>query len=290
MDNNNSELAFTGERLMTEIYEYWTIEHLHRYAIALSLVENKVVIDIASGEGYGSNLLANKAASVTGIDISKEAIAHAQQKYKKDNLAYLHGSATQIPLEDHSIDVVVSFETIEHLDQHEEMMTEIKRVLKKDGVLIISSPDKKYYSDIPGYQNPYHVKELYSDEFNSLVSKYFNNVIPLNQKTIVGSVVFQANINKPGITEFSGNYTGIDSKEALDSPVYNICIASDETLNKVIENSIFANADMFEKYSNFKKDNEALLHENNLLRKQLNSPAYRFIRLLKSPGKLFKRK
>lgn len=103
-------------------------EHLHRYAIASEFIDNKIVLDIASGEGYGSYLFTKKAKQVIGIDISSEAISHASEKYKKENLTFKIGSITNIPIEKSSIDVVVSFETLEHIYE-EGMLLEIKRVL-----------------------------------------------------------------------------------------------------------------------------------------------------------------
>lgn len=291
MGNTNSELLFTGERLMTEINEYWSIEHLHRYALALNFVRDKKIIDIASGEGYGSNILADSAAFVTGIDISEVAIKHSKNKYKKHNLSYVHGSATSIPMNDHSIDIVISFETIEHLSEHDQMITEIKRVLKPHGVLIISSPDKKYYSDIPGYCNPFHVKELYAKEFNELIEKYFTNVEILNQKSIFGSIITGVNRNGSSLTEFHGNYSGISSNKAISSPLYNICVASDNqtSLKPLINESIFANADMFELYTKFKVENERLQKENYNLRSQLGGPVQKVIRFIQLPWKLLRK-
>ena len=77
----------------------------------------------------------------------------------------------KIPLDDDSVDLVISFETIEHHDKHHEMMAEIRRVLAPEGILMLSSPDKKYYSDIPKFQNSYHIKELYFEEFKDLVAQ-----------------------------------------------------------------------------------------------------------------------
>src|SRR5208282_3283705 len=149
--------------------------------------------DIASGEGYGSALLAKSAASVVGVDISTEAVAHATTKYQADNLEFRLGSCAAIPLADQSVDIVVSFETIEHHVEHDAMMREIKRVLVPGGLLIISSPDKLEYSDKPGYANPYHVKELYRGEFTSLLDAYFKNHRIAGQRVIYGSAIFEEN-------------------------------------------------------------------------------------------------
>ncbi|MEN5207887.1 glycosyltransferase [Stenotrophomonas terrae] len=167
-------IEFTGERFVPTEYGVIRQEHLHRYAWCLPLVAGKDVLDVASGEGYGSAMLAGRAQSVCGVDISPEAVAHAAQRYTNlHNLRYLQGSAAAIPLPDDSVDVVVSFETIEHLYEQEEMMSEIRRVLRPGGVMVMSSPNKEVYSDRAGYHNEYHVKELYLEEFQALVARHF---------------------------------------------------------------------------------------------------------------------
>lgn len=167
-------IEFTGERFVPTEHGVIRQEHLHRYAWCLPLVEGKDVLDVASGEGYGSAMLASKARSVRGVDISHDAVNHAAERYAAlGNLQYLQGSAAAIPLADDSVDVVVSFETIEHLLEQDEMMAEIRRVLRPDGILVMSSPNKEVYSDQAGYHNEYHVKELYLNEFQALLEKYF---------------------------------------------------------------------------------------------------------------------
>ncbi len=133
---------WTGERLETFVLNETTVEHLHRYGIVMPFIEDKTVLDIACGEGYGSKLLSSKALKVIGVDIDLETIEKASKKYGSSNLTFIQGSADKIPVKDGSIDTVVSFETIEHHDKHNEMMNEIKRVLKPGGILIISSPEK----------------------------------------------------------------------------------------------------------------------------------------------------
>ena len=106
--------SWTGERLETFVLNDSTIEHLHRYAIAKELVQGKRVLDIACGEGYGSNLLAASADFVNGVDIDQVVIAHAAEKYKKENLSFSQGSVEKIPFDANTFDMVVSFETLEH--------------------------------------------------------------------------------------------------------------------------------------------------------------------------------
>ena len=134
---------WTGERLETFVFNETTIEHLHRYAIAMEFCSGKTVLDIACGEGYGSNLLSAKATHVTGMDADAITIEKATAKYKRDNLYFVQSKAEKIAAADTEFDIVVSLETLEHLSDHTAMMKEIKRVMKPGGLLIISTPDKK---------------------------------------------------------------------------------------------------------------------------------------------------
>lgn len=221
---------WTGERLETFVYNENMVEHLHRYSIAMSFITGKKVLDIASGEGYGTNLLAAKAEYIFGVDIDNIAIEAAKKKYAAGNISFLQGSADKIPLTDNSVDVVVSFETIEHHDKHDEMLQEIKRVLKPHGLLIMSSPDKKHYTDETGYHNKFHIKELYFGEFKSLICSYFKNTFFLNQRFLAGSVI----LSKSGQENFelySGDYSILNAPVKF-TPVYNLVIASDATIQE----------------------------------------------------------
>lgn len=228
-NRSTTDLKETGERLLTEQYSDTTLEHLHRYALAVHLSEDKDVLDIASGEGYGSNLLASTAKSVLGVDIAEDAVLHAQQKYQKPNLAYRQGPADNIPVDSGAVDVVVSFETIEHHDRHDEMLSEIKRVLRDDGLLIMSTPDKRYYTDLPQSKNPFHVKELYLEEFRSLIKSHFANVNLLLQKISYGSLVIPESKSQ-GFVMYSGDHCNIHSCASLPQAVYAICVASNGRL------------------------------------------------------------
>jgi ubiquinone/menaquinone biosynthesis C-methylase UbiE len=233
-----------GERLETFVYNEATVEHLHRYSVAYQLINDKDVLDLACGEGYGSNILSACAKSVTGIDSDNESIANASRKYKKSNLRFLTANAVSLPLPDHSIDVVVSFETIEHLSEHEKMLMEIKRVLRAKGTLIISTPDKKNYSDRTGFKNPYHVKELYANEFKKLIATYFLNCRYLYQMSTYTSII--AEDNKNDFQLCTGNFESVTSLVKLE-PFYVIGIASDGHLPSVspsifLGNSIFQTA------------------------------------------------
>src|SRR6266446_5806955 len=165
----------------------------------MALARGKSVLDIACGEGYGSAILAQVANLVIGVDIDPVSIKHARHCYYNQNLKFLVGSCESIPLPNNSVEIVTSFETIEHHDKHQEMMLEIKRVLKPGGLLIISSPNRFIYSDQPNYVNEYHVKELYYDELMELLGRHFKYVKCHGQRLATGSFVFplgRANANQ----------------------------------------------------------------------------------------------
>ncbi|GAA5070544.1 methyltransferase domain-containing protein [Lysobacter panacisoli] len=183
-------MDFTGERFLpTEVGEL-SMEHWHRYGWCSPVLKGLKVLDVACGEGYGSALLARSAAQVVGVDISGEAVAHARAAYGDiGNLSFEQASATALPFEDASFDAVVSFETLEHLHEQDEMLAQIRRVLKPDGVLIISSPNKAIYSDRRNFVNEFHVKELYFDELDDLLHRYFPAVSYYGQRILSASAV-----------------------------------------------------------------------------------------------------
>jgi ubiquinone/menaquinone biosynthesis C-methylase UbiE len=272
----------TGERLEFFDFSDVTVEHLHRYAIANEFVKNKKVLDIASGEGYGSFLLSKEANSVIGVDIDKETIENSNNKYKNSKLTFLEGSADNIPVGSNSMDIVISFETIEHHNKHEEMFAEIKRVLKPNGILIMSSPDKKYYSDKPGFKNKFHVKELYFEEFKFLTQKYFKNSFFYFQKAYnLNSYISDLSIFENMII-YSGNFNEIIKN--TNEPLYNIVIASDNQIIK-IQSSIFNGINI--KDLILKKIINKIKNENIELIKNTNS--YKFGNILIKPFFYFKK-
>jgi O-antigen biosynthesis protein len=218
----------TGERFMPQhMSGAIELEHLHRYALACELAQGKVVLDIASGEGYGSYLLSQVAESVIGVDVSPDITAYAQSSYQASNLEFKLGGCDAIPVADHSIDLAVSFETIEHHDQHEKMLLELKRVLKANGILIISTPDKKNYSDLPRYKNEFHIKELYFDEFRSLLAAHFKHLEFHGQKLHFGSFTLPIAGGLNPFVTYNRNANIINKSVGIVSPVYIISLASD---------------------------------------------------------------
>lgn len=192
-------MDFTGERFIPifEADQEIAIEHIQRYISIQELISGKVVLDAACGEGYGTNIIANNASMVYGIDICKEAIDAAKRKYKKSNIEFNVCSIQKINLPDNSIDIAVSFETIEHVSEsiQKEFLVEIKRVLKPNGMFIISTPNKKNYSDLFNYENEYHIKEFYEDEFIDFLNDYFSYIKLYSQSFEVTSILSEKNPN-----------------------------------------------------------------------------------------------
>ena len=166
-------------------------EHWHRYILAGRLVSGKRVLDVACGTGYGSDYLAETASKVVGVDVDAATIAAASTRYPRSNLCFLIGQADRIPFHDaRDFDVVVSFETIEHLDseQQDRFLDEVRRVLKADGMLLISTPDKDRYSKT--IDNRYHRHELNRDTFSNLLSTRFRTVRLYGQKVFPASLIW----------------------------------------------------------------------------------------------------
>ena len=163
-----SSLRWTGERIIPEEGRYMFERHLKAYQFAKDFCQDKYALDAGCGEGYGSNLLAEIATKATGIDISDEANKHAKNKYVRDNLEYKIMDVQKLDFEDELFDVVVSFQVIEHLHDAVKFLEEVKRVLKKGGLAIISTPNKSMCKG--SETGKYHEKEYCYDEYVDLLN------------------------------------------------------------------------------------------------------------------------
>lgn len=186
-------LEWTGERLVSGLTGAIESEHLHRYFVAREFCRSKHVLDVACGEGYGSALVAQTAHSVIGVDADFDSVKHAMRAYDSSNLRYLHGNATCLPVESESVDVVVSFETLEHVAEQELFFAEVLRVLRPDGLLIISTPDSEVYSASGTSPNPFHIRELTEAEFRACLGKAFRNTSFFRQRASSGSTIWPDN-------------------------------------------------------------------------------------------------
>jgi len=184
---------FTGERLIPgEVDIDLLNEHMARYHFAVRLARAKRVLDAGCGAGYGSAELADVAESVTAIDTAPVAVEYGRAHYAFPNLAFEQASCTQMPFADGAFDLVVAFEVIEHLENWRDFLQEVRRVLAPAGQLIVSTPNRLYYTESRGTEgaNPFHVHEFDFDEFTRELKQFFPYVSMFLENHIEG-VTFQ---------------------------------------------------------------------------------------------------
>lgn len=178
-----NDTTFTGERLVinkTVKKKYSDVleEHLARYQLACAYVNGRKVLDAACGTGYGSYMLSEAgAAEVTGVDISPDSIAGAMETYRSENISFRQGDINKLPFADGSFDAVISFETIEHIENGRTWIAESARLLKPNGIFIVSTPNRSvtnvgsFYEEQP--MNRFHRHECNLYEFTGwLLEKY----------------------------------------------------------------------------------------------------------------------
>jgi len=171
----SSEERFKGANVIDagDLSPYWG-EHTARYSFALPYVENKNVLDIACGTGYGLAFLKQSAKSVTGVDVDIEAAREAITECDSSKTRVLLGDGTNLPFIDGSFDVITSFETLEHLHARSELLAEFKRVLATDGTLVLSTPNANYTKPVNGKPtNPFHIFEYNPQELKTELENYF---------------------------------------------------------------------------------------------------------------------
>jgi len=172
----NIKLEFTGERFFISEEKNWELyyQHIARYLFARRLVKNKLVLDAACGAGYGAAILAPKASKIVGIDISKEAIDYCKKKYNMSNTTFAVMDCASIAFPDELFDLIVSFETLEHISEVEKYVQELHRILKPEGQLVISTPNRDVYAIYnKGQKNKFHTYEFDDKGFRELMKPYF---------------------------------------------------------------------------------------------------------------------
>jgi len=234
-------LTFTGERFTPEVRGAIWYEHWHRYAVAGPLARGLRVLDAACGEGYGSALLARSAASVVGVDVDAEAVAHARERYSRANLSFAAGSVAELPLADGSVDLVVSFETIEHLAGQQRMLAEFRRVLAPGGALMLSSPNRPVYNEAGGEANHFHVRELDRAELAALLDPLFPQQAWHAQRVSAHSLLW-AEARHNGEVAFDALVDdALEQRRAPAPPMYFVvvCGAADAVLPQLPVLSVF---------------------------------------------------
>src|SRR3954451_2320290 len=169
-------LELTGERTLPDVPEenYWFQRHLVVYEWIRPRVGGLRVVDMACGEGYGSDVLSRSAASVVGVDANPEAHEHASARYTRPGLRF---ERDMIQLFAEPCDAIVFLQTIEHVEDPGELLEHFKRILAPDGVAYISTPNVRTLApegaDRPG--NPWHVDEYSAAEDRALLGAHFSH-------------------------------------------------------------------------------------------------------------------
>lgn len=176
---------FTGERVIPGQVnnDLWS-EHVARYALAARFARGRRVLDLGCGTGYGTADLAKVASSAMGLDLAPEAIAYAARHFP--SARFLTGSANAVPFVSASFDLVTAFEVIEHLHDWRALLSEARRVLESNGLLIVSTPNKRYYAEARAKSgpNPFHQHEFEFSEFRLALGEFFPNVRILFQDRV----------------------------------------------------------------------------------------------------------
>lgn len=161
----------SGERQVAPKLSGIRIDHIGRYKFVAQFINPGMnILDIACGIGYGNYLIASslRQVNVLGVDIEARAIDYANKHYKCDNNNFVVGDASQINFTENSFDAVVSFETIEHLHEPKLLIENVRKVLKNDGLFIVSSPNQ---TTLPFDKTkfPFHEQHFSSDELSKLL-------------------------------------------------------------------------------------------------------------------------
>jgi SAM-dependent methyltransferase len=180
-------VEFTGERVIPgQVNDDLWSEHVARYAFARRYAPGKRVLDAGCGTGYGSAELAQSAAEVTGVDIAPEAIEYARANYPLPGLRFIESSCAAVAFPADSFDLVIAFEVIEHLPDFRAFLDDSARVLTREGLFMVSSPNKRYYAETRAETgpNPFHEHEFEADELVRELNRVFPNVRLLLQNRV----------------------------------------------------------------------------------------------------------
>lgn len=216
----SSEVHFTGERVIPgEVNQDLWNEHCSRYRFAAAFAGGMRVLDAGCGAGYGTAMLAEFAAEAIGFDLSLETVEYAREHYGQ-KAKFLVGDALRFPAEDRSFQVVTAFEVIEHIAEYDRLISEAARVLVENGIFVVSTPNKVYYSETrkEAGPNPYHVHEFEMEEFEAVLRRSFAHVQVIAQNQIE-AVVF-------GGTPAGGGTSYIASESVLGTAQFFVGLCS----------------------------------------------------------------
>ncbi|WP_163537226.1 class I SAM-dependent methyltransferase [Gracilibacillus sp. YIM 98692] len=196
-------LKDTGERVIPEkmkITNELLIEHIARYHFAVNYANGRV-LDFASGSGYGTHITAKKCkkrvSEVIGVDIDLEVVEYARKTYYHPLTTYLQEDVTDpnLPKKLGQFDTILSFETIEHVEEEEQFLSNIYNLLKPGGKLVLSTPFGQGRGKPCG--SPFHVHQLTEEEFNNLFNEYSETHFYYQKGALIEPAGVETNGNKP---------------------------------------------------------------------------------------------
>ena len=228
-------------------------EHLHRYALCAQHVAGKRVLDLACGTGYGTAIMGAQGAQVTGADISATAIRLSKLRHGSDNVNFVIADCFDLPFAAASFDVVVANEMIEHVADHDALITEARRVLVSGGLLLVSTPNKPVYNRFKA-PNAFHISEMDQPEFMDLLGRHFRHVRLTGTRMALLSVGYpledSPHDNLGAARIFNGSVSAAGQPELLSGefglaePEYLLAACSDEPLEALaVESSLYLSRD-----------------------------------------------
>jgi ubiquinone/menaquinone biosynthesis C-methylase UbiE len=170
-------------------------DHLSRYFFAARYASGKRVLDVGTGPGYGASILKHAGATcVQAIDIDPATVAQAERAFSAEGISFVVDDSEKLQSVTAPVDLVCSFENIEHLRHPEQFLRSAARVLSAEGCLIVSTPDRSHTPPFVNGRpaNPHHTMEWYAEEFKALLSHYFGVVEMYSQVASRGAVRRQA--------------------------------------------------------------------------------------------------
>lgn len=260
-------------------------EHFHRYLLCRDYAAGKKVLDLASGEGFGSYVLSGVAEEVCGVEIDEEAVDRCNKAFVDvRNLSFRAGDVRSLPFEDASFDVVIGLEIIEHIAEQAQMVQEAKRVLRDGGLAIWSTPNVEIYNRYKA-PNRFHVHELSGEELRGLLGSSFSNIEILGQRLAIFSTLTPTSAerggsNDPSYRAFTAEFPvglapRLDAKvTSLPEPEYFLAITSDaEIVHPFNLHSAFLSADddMWAEHEKILAWAAGLHNEDEALRKRLEN-------------------
>src|ERR1700734_4330910 len=191
-------LPFAAERTIPglDVENYWFRRHEVVYQRLAQHCADREVLEAGCGEGYGADLIAGVARRVIALDYDEATVAHVRARYPR--VEVMHGNLAKLPLPDHSVDVVVNFQVIEHLWDQPQFVSECFRVLRPSGRLMVSTPNRITFS--PGRDtpiHPFHTRELNADELTKLL-----------RDAGFASVLMSGVFHGPKLTEMDARHDG----------------------------------------------------------------------------------